>query len=68
MFASEMRALDREAQTVSVLQRKDFISKTIRPIENEMIELHKKIQKMLASETDQLNPSSKYYVMAEKIV
>mmetsp|Transcript_455 Transcript_455/g.1066 ORF Transcript_455/g.1066 Transcript_455/m.1066 type:complete len:98 (+) Transcript_455:147-440(+) len=68
LFASELRALDRETQTQHVLQRKDFLSKKVPEMEQEMYELQKALQKLLASPTDQLNPSGKYYVMAEKLV
>ncbi len=68
LFASELRALDRETQTQHVLQRKDFLSRKVPEMEKEMYELQKALQRMLASPTDQLNPSGKYYVLAEKLV
>jgi len=68
LFASELRALERESQTVSVLQRKDVLSKKVPELEGELIELEKTLKKILLSPSDQLNPSGKYYVMAEKLV
>lgn len=68
LYASELRALDRETQTTSVLQRKDALAKLIPEIDEELTELQTRLRKMLASSTDQLNPSGKYYVMAEKLV
>ena len=68
MYASELRALDRETQTVSVLQRKDALAKLLPEIEEELTGLQTRLRKMLASPTDQLNPSGKYYIMAEKLV
>jgi methionyl-tRNA synthetase len=68
LFASELRALDRESQTQHVLQRKNFLAKTVPKMEEEMIGLQKSLRKLLDSPTDQLNPAGKYYVLAEKLV
>mmetsp|Transcript_20824 Transcript_20824/g.42867 ORF Transcript_20824/g.42867 Transcript_20824/m.42867 type:complete len:101 (-) Transcript_20824:146-448(-) len=68
LCASELRALDRETQTMHVRQRKDFLSKKLPEMETEMIELEKKLRSMLSSPTDQLNPNGKFYVMAEKMI
>lgn len=68
LFLSELRALDRETQTTHVLLRKEFLSKQVPKIELEMIQLQRSLRKMLASHTDQLNPSGKYYLLAEKFV
>ena len=51
-----------------VRQRKDFLSKKLPEMETEMIELEKKLRRMLSSPTDQLNPNGKFYVMAEKMI
>jgi len=68
LFLSELRALDRETQTAHVLLRKEFLSKKVPEMEQEMMQLERSLRKMLASPTDQLNPSGKYYVLAEKLV
>ncbi len=68
LYASELRALDRETQTISVLQRKEALAKQIPELEEELMGLETRLRKLLASPTDQLNPSGKYYVMAEKLV
>jgi hypothetical protein len=68
LFLSELRALDRETQTEHVLLRKKILSKEVPAMEQEMVQLERSLRKMLASPTDQLNPSGKYYVLAEKLV
>ena len=65
---SELNALERESQTISVKQRKDALAKKVPEIEQELGELETDLKKLLASETAELNPSGKYYQMAEKLV
>lgn len=60
--------LDREKQTTHVLRRKAFLEKEVPIMEEEMMKTQKSLRKLLSSDTDQLNPAGKYYVMAEKMV
>ena len=62
-----MRALDRETQTQHVLQRKEYLAKKVPEMEKEMISLQRSLRQLLDSGSDQLNPSGKYYVLAEKL-
>ena len=68
LFASELKSLDRETQTGYVLERKAFLAKRVPEVGAEMTQLRKELRKMLDNGGDQLNLSSKYYRLAEKLL
>ena len=68
MRASELRTLQRETQNRYVLQRKEVLAEEVEKMEDEISSLHKELQKLLESGSDELNPDGKYYRMAKKLV
>mmetsp|Transcript_28649 Transcript_28649/g.61447 ORF Transcript_28649/g.61447 Transcript_28649/m.61447 type:complete len:103 (-) Transcript_28649:239-547(-) len=68
LFASELRSLERETQTDFVRERKEVLAKLVPEMEEQMLQLRESIRRMLESGSDQLNPSAKYYVLAEKML
>merc|ERR1719333_213319 len=68
LFESELKALDREMPSLHVEQRKEFLIKEIPKMKEEMEVLQIQLSKMINADNDSLNPSSKYYILAEKLV
>jgi hypothetical protein len=68
LFQSEIKALEREAQTISVLERKAFLAKQIPTMAEEIETLSAALTKMLVNGGDQLDPSGKYHKMAERLL
>ncbi|OEU11747.1 hypothetical protein FRACYDRAFT_263306 [Fragilariopsis cylindrus CCMP1102] len=68
LFKSEIKTLEKAAQTISVLQRKEFLRKEIPRMAEEIATLNAALTKMMANGGDQLDPSGKYHKMAEKLL
>ena len=68
LFQSEIKTLEKAAQTISVLQRKEFLRKEIPRMAEEIATLNAALTKMMANGGDQLDPSGKYHKMAEKLL
>jgi hypothetical protein len=68
LFQSEIKSLEREAQTISVLERKSFLTKEIPRMAEEIATLSAALTKMLVNGGDQLDPSGKYHKLAEKLL
>jgi hypothetical protein len=69
LYQSELRALDRGLDSSPhVAERKKLLRSELPKLEMETETLAKDLIKMINHGGDQLNPSSKHYVMAEKLV
>lgn len=67
-MSSEMGTLKRARQTGHVFERKQFIERRVPEMEEEMFELRRELQRMLDRGGDQMNPSGKYYILAERLL
>ena len=68
LFESELKALAREIPSLHVEQRKEFLTEEIPRMKEEMELLKLQLTKMINADNDSINPSGKYYVLAEKLV
>lgn len=68
LFQSEIKSLEREAQTISVLERKAYLRKEIPRIAEEIVTYRAPLTRMMVNGGDQLDPSGKYYKMAAKLL
>ena len=68
LYRSERNALEREKQTPHVLQRKVFLDDEMPHMEDRVLTLIVQLTKIMNNGGDQINPSGKYYILAEKLV